>query len=87
MERLTIRTETGYSLPPARLEAAAARLGALETLYEELSARHSAASGELEELRAAGRGKSVRFRERLAQKLTDAAILDALSGPMAAGEG
>ena len=42
---------------------------------------------ELEELRAAGRGKSVRFRERLAQKLTDAAILDVLSGPMAVGEG
>ena len=86
MKRLTERTERGYFLPPERLEAAVERLGALETLYEELSARQAAIPGELEELRAAGKDKTVRFRELLARKLTNTAILDALAGPMAAGE-
>lgn len=78
MERLTERIDGAYRLPPERLGAAAARLGALETLWGRLLERQAAIPGELEALRGAGREKTVQFRELMAEKLTNRAVLDAL---------
>ena len=45
---------------------------------ESLEREYEAISLQLEDLRAAGKGKSVRFREQLARKLTVSTMLDTL---------
>lgn len=70
MERLTERTEHGYRLTPEQLPAAAERLGRWEDLALQLEASIRKAEEELAELKAKGKGRSVRFQQQLAQKLT-----------------
>ena len=67
MEPLTTREGTGYVLSPERYDAGVNRLGALERMWADLQA-----------LREAGKEKTVKFRELMAEKLTNAAILSAL---------
>lgn len=45
------------------------RLARFENLYEHLISRHAAIPAELEKLRAAGKNKTVTFKELLAEKL------------------
>ena len=78
MEPLTIREGTGYVLSPERYDAGVNRLGALERMWADLEARQAAIPGELQALRDAGKEKTVKFRELMAEKLTNAAILSAL---------
>ena len=78
METLTTREGTGYVLPPEHYDAGVKRLGALERMWAGLEARQAAIPGELQALRAAGKEKTVTFRELMAEKLTNAAILSAL---------
>ena len=78
MQPLTTREGTGYVLSPERYDAGVRRLGALERMWADLEARHAAIPGELQALREAGKEKTVKFRELMAEKLTNAAILSAL---------
>jgi len=77
MERLTEKTPEGYRLSGEEA-AALERLGRLEDLWERLEARQAAIPGELEALRARGKEKTVAFKELLAEKLTNSAVLDHL---------
>lgn len=78
MQPLTTREGTGYALSPERYDAGVNRLGALERMWADLEARQAAIPGELQALREAGKEKTVKFRELMAEKLTNAAILSAL---------
>ena len=78
MQPLTTREGTGYVLSPERYDAGVNRLGALERMWADLEARQAAIPGELQALREAGQEKTVKFRELMAEKLTNAAILSAL---------
>lgn len=78
MQPLTTREGTGYVLSPERYDAGVNRLGALERMWADLEARQAAIPGELQALRDAGKEKTVKFRELMAEKLTNAAILSAL---------
>ena len=78
MERITQKTESGYYVPPEQQAQALARLGRWEDMMEQLEREQAEISALLEELRAAGKEKSVRFRESLARKLTVSTMLDTL---------
>ena len=78
MEPLTTLEGTGYVLSPERYDAGVNRLGSLERMWADLEARQAAIPGELQALREAGKEKTVKFRELMAEKLTNAAILSAL---------
>lgn len=52
------------------------KLATFENIYEDLITKQSEISGELEKLRNAGKTKSVRFKELLVNKMTNAAIID-----------
>ena len=53
------------------LSAALRRLAAFEAVYEELANSITAIPTELEKLKAAGKEKTVRYKELFAQKLTN----------------
>lgn len=55
-----------------------ALLGRYETMVEELLAEQEALSAELAELRALGQTKSYHFKEKMARKLNNAAVIDRL---------
>ncbi len=57
---------------------AADRLAAFEALGEELAAQQEALSARMAALRSQGRERTVQFRELMAQKLNNAAVLSAL---------
>lgn len=57
---------------------AADRLAAFEALGEELAAQQEALSERMAALRSQGRERTVQFRELMAQKLNNAAVLSAL---------
>ena len=78
MERITQKTESGYYVPPEQQAQALARLGRWEDMMEQLEREQAEISALLEELRAAGKEKSVRFRESFARKLTVSTMLDTL---------
>lgn len=78
MQRLTRCAEAGYALPEENRAAALERLGRLETLWENLYVRQAEISAQLAALRADGKIKTAKFRELLAEKMTNAATLDAL---------
>ncbi len=78
MNRITRKTKNGYIIPPELQEPATARLGQWEDMIESLEREYEEISLQLEDLRAAGKGKSVRFREQLARKLTVSTMLDTL---------
>lgn len=71
MDRLTHKTEGGYTVDEARLEQAVQRLGLFEDYYEEMAASHEAAAAKLEEMRAAGQKNTAKFKELLGKKLMD----------------
>lgn len=78
MERLTAPAPGGGYESAASREALLARLALYENLHADVLQSQSKTAAQLEILRAQGKEKSVRFREHLAQKLTNAAILAAL---------
>ncbi len=86
MERLTEKTPEGYRLSGEKA-AALARLGRLEDLWEGLEARQAAIPALLEDLRSRGKDKTVSFRELMAEKLTNAAVLDAMKRALRAPGG
>ena len=76
MERLTRKNAAGtWELDPDRLPEAAERLARYECFVQELPRELEQISAELEELRAAGKEKTVKFRELMAKKLTDRSLL------------
>ena len=75
--QLVRKTENGYETDD--MQAALKKLAALEALCEQTQARQTELSARMAELRAKGKEKSVQFRELLAEKLTNSAVLSALS--------
>ncbi|MCL2315676.1 MAG: hypothetical protein FWC46_01125 [Actinomycetia bacterium] len=69
MERLTRQDGAGWTVPPEQWDAAVARLAAFEDVWEELGAALEGVPGELAALKAAGREKTVRYRELIGAKL------------------
>ena len=78
MERMTQKTADGYTVAPEAQAQAITRLGRWEDMMEQLEREQAEISALLEELRAAGKEKSVRFRESFARKLTVSTMLDTL---------
>ena len=78
MERMTQKTADGYTVAPGAQAQAITRLGRWEDMMEQLEREQAEISALLEELRAAGKEKSVRFRESFARKLTVSTMLDTL---------
>lgn len=73
---LVRKTETGYETDD--LQAALAKLAALEELCAQTQQRQRALAEKLAALRAEKKERSVQFREALAEKLTNGAVLSAL---------
>lgn len=78
MERMTQKTADGYTVAPEAQAQAITRLGRWEDMMEQLEREQAEISALLEELRAAGKEKSVRFRESFARKFTVSTMLDTL---------
>ena len=86
MNRFTQRTLNGNGYVAARESVAACaegwqgaavdRLAAFENLYESLARRIAEIPGELSQLRAQGREKSVRFRELSGERMMAMAWMD-----------
>ena len=76
MERLTRPAGTGYTTTEP--EAALARLGRWEYLYEALQQELAHASEEMARLAASGKGKSAAYRQHFGNKLTLTAFLSRL---------
>lgn len=75
-EKLTAKNENGYFCPNEK--AAIERLGRIEELYERLCLEQKKISSELSDLRSSGKGRSVKFNQLLAKKLTNVSIISAL---------
>lgn len=87
MARMTRRREDGaFVLPADSLSPAdgvwagpaAEKLAAYENLGEELCAQQAQLSQKMADLRAAGRERTVQFRELMAQKLSNAYVISLL---------
>lgn len=76
MKRLTVATESGYSVPDC--DEAIARLAAYENLHERIENDQACIPAQLEELRAAGKEKTVTYRELIVRKLQNIYVLDLL---------
>ena len=75
MKRLTIKSDTCYTVPDSELFEAFQRLAAFEDVYDELVSSMVTIPQELGELKAAGKEKTVRYREMLGQKLLNNQII------------
>ena len=75
MKRLTNKNNGETNLPEANLVEAMLRLAAFEDIYEELAESLASTPAELEKLKAAGKEKTVRYRERFGQKLMNQTIV------------
>lgn len=76
MEKLVRKgTSGGWEVDPERLPEAVERLGRYEYFLQELKDESIAIGVELEKLRAEGKERTVHFRELMAKKLTDRALL------------
>ncbi len=70
MQRLTAKgPQHSYTLPGECQAEAIDRLGRFEDFYETLLGNQEKLAAELEELRAAGKKNTARFREKLGEKL------------------
>ena len=76
MPRLTAKTEG--SCFTADIEKALARLGAYEDLHEALEQEQASITAQLAELRAAGKQKTVKYRELFGKKLQNMYVLSLL---------
>ena len=83
MERITKQAPGGYWVEPDAVlpreqgfgGAAIENLARMENLYEDLCRQQERIAGELEALRLAGKQKTVRFRQLLANKVTNQNII------------
>ena len=76
MIRYTIKSPNGAArVAEADLQDALRRLAAFEDAYEELTASRAAGAAEMDRLKAAGKEKTVRYRELFAQKLMNSQTL------------
>jgi len=71
MKRITIKTEIGVTVLETGMNEAIARLAAYEDVYAVLAENAVMIPLEMEKLKAAGKEKSVRYREMLGQKLME----------------
>ena len=78
MERFTQKAKGGDAIAPELQAQAIMRLGRWEDTVEQLEHEQAEIAAQMESLRAAGKEKSVRFRESFARKLTVSTMLDAL---------
>lgn len=76
MQRLTKRTNNGYSTPDP--QAALDRLGRWEDLYEQLCQEREAATARMQMLTAQGKEKSATYRQLFSNKLTLAIFISRL---------
>ena len=75
MKRLTIKGSEGVTVPDSEVQNALRRLAAFEDVYNELAENMAAIPVELEKLKAAGKEKTVRYRELFGQKLMNGEII------------
>ena len=75
MERITIPTPAGVTVPPERLGEALERLAAFEELALGLEEEQRTISAWLEQLRGERKEKTVQFRELLSRKLVNTSLL------------
>ena len=80
MKRITEKNETGYVVPEQEKEAALCRLGKFEDLWQELEREQLQLRAEMEQLRAAGKQNTVKFKEKMVKKLNNATMLTAFQG-------
>lgn len=73
MDRLTQKTEAGYSVSDP--DEAVARLAAYEDLHDRVLNEQANIPAQLETLRAAGKEKTVTFRELATRKLQNLYVL------------
>ncbi|MCL1981616.1 MAG: hypothetical protein FWG53_00805 [Clostridiales bacterium] len=76
----TINPDGAISVPETDLPEALSRLAAFEDAFFELAQRQAEIPAELSSLRAAGKEKTVRYRELLAQKLMNSQIITLFYG-------
>ena len=74
MKRLTIKSDTDVTVPESDRPEAARRLAAFEDAYEKLANDLITIPAELAKLKAAGKEKTVRYRELFGQKLINSQI-------------
>ena len=74
MNRITVKTEAGYSVSDKNIKAAVQRLGEFEDAYDALMNSQEQIPKDLEILRAQGKEKTVRYKEMVAQKLINNSI-------------
>ena len=75
MNRFTVKNEGGYIVPNENIEKAIERLGEFEDAYEDLMCSQAQIPKDLENLRAQGKEKTVRYKETMAQKLINNSIV------------
>ena len=77
MKRLTSGTGGGYTV--ADPKAAVERLAAYENMHEAVLREQESISSQMASLRAAGKEKTVKYRELFAKKLQNAYVLSLFS--------
>ena len=76
MRRLTIKNGKEFAVPESGIPEAMSRLAAFEDIYEDLANSIAAIQAELGKLKAAGKEKTVRYKELFGQKLVNNRIMD-----------
>ncbi len=75
MERFTVRSDAGWTVPPERLDQALERLARFEDMVQGLEGEQTELSETMARLREEKRERTVQFRELLARKLTNSQLL------------
>jgi len=75
MKRLTIKNNAKFTVSESDLPEAFRRLAAFEDIYDELTSSMSTIPAELTKLKAAGKEKTIRYRELFGQKLVNNQII------------
>jgi len=75
MNRITIKNMDGYFVPDGNTNDAIQRLGGFEDAYEDLMDSQAQIPKDLEDMRAQGKEKTVRYKETMAQKLINNSIV------------
>ena len=75
MNRITAKTDDGYSVPDERSKDTIQRLGEFEDAYEDLMNSQVQIPKDLEIMRTQGKEKTVSYKETIAQKLINNSIV------------
>ncbi len=78
MKNLARKQDGEWTVPPEELPAAAARLAAFETFYQQTCAVGAEIDREMEKLRSAGKIHTLRFRELMGRHVRNQELLERL---------